>query len=70
MLELNGQDYINYLRGLDNPCLLTEFIKQTVQAHHHLGAVKEGKEEYDQNVVDRYTSSTEEVFNRMNKPSN
>lgn len=30
MIELNGDDYILYIKGLDNEKLLYEMIKQTV----------------------------------------
>ena len=30
MIELNGDDYILYIKGLDNEKLLYELVKQTV----------------------------------------
>ena len=60
MIELNGDDYILYIKGLDNEKLLYELIKQAV--------VFNGLAQQDQVTDDdvfRYNMVVNEVYGRM-----
>ena len=60
MIELNGDDYILYIKGLDNEKLLYEMIKQAV--------IFNGLAQQDQVTDDdifRYNVVVNEVYDRM-----
>ena len=60
MIELNGDDYILYIKGLDNEKLLYEMIKQAV--------IFNGLAQQDQITDDdifRYNMVVNETYGRM-----
>ena len=60
MIELNGDDYILYIKGLDNEKLLYEMIKQAV--------IFNGLAQQDQVTDDdifRYNIVVNETYSRM-----
>ena len=60
MIELNGDDYILYIKGLDNEKLLYEMIKQAVI----FNGLAQQNEVTDDDIF-RYNMVVNEVYNRM-----
>lgn len=60
MIELNGDDYILYIKGLDNEKLLYEMIKQAVIFN---GLAQQN--EVTDNDIFRYNMVVNEVYGRM-----
>ena len=60
MIELNGDDYILYIKGLDNEKLLYELIKQAVVFN---GLAQQ--DEITDNDIFRYNMVVNEVYSRM-----
>ena len=60
MIELNGDDYILYIKGLDNEKLLYEMIKQAVVFN---GLAQQ--DEITDNDIFRYNMVVNEVYGRM-----
>lgn len=60
MIELNGDDYILYIKGLDNEKLLYEMIKQAVTFN---GLAQQ--DEITDNDIFRYNMVVNEVYGRM-----
>ena len=60
MIELNGDDYILYIKGLDNEKLLYEMIKQAVIFN---GLAQQ--DEITDNDIFRYNMVVNEVYGRM-----
>ena len=60
MIELNGDDYILYIKGLDNEKLLYEMIKQAVTFN---GLAQQ--EMITDDDIFRYNMVVNEVYGRM-----
>ena len=60
MIELKGDDYILYIKGLDNEKLLYEMIKQTV-IFNNLAQ----QEQVTDDDIFRYNMVVNEVYGRM-----
>ena len=60
MIELNGDDYILYIKGLDNEKLLYEMIKQAVI----FNGLAQQDEVTDDDIF-RYNMVVNEVYGRM-----
>ena len=60
MIELNGDDYILYIKGLDNEKLLYELIKQAV-IFNNLAQ----QEQVTEDDIFRYNMVVNEVYGRM-----
>ena len=60
MIELNGDDYILYIKGLDNEKLLYEMIKQAVI----FNGLAQQNEVTDDDIF-RYNIVVNEVYGRM-----
>ena len=60
MIELCGDDYILYIKGLDNEKLLYEMIKQAVMFN---GLAQQ--EEVTDDDIFRYNMVVNEVYSRM-----
>ena len=60
MIELNGDDYILYIKGLDNEKLLYEMIKQAVIFN---GLAQQ--EQVTEDDVFRYNMVVNEAYGRM-----
>ena len=60
MIELNGDDYILYIKGLDNEKLLYEMIKQAVTFN---GLAQQ--EQVTDDDIFRYNMVVNEVYGRM-----
>ena len=60
MIELNGDDYILYIKGLDNEKLLYELVKQTV-IFNNLAQ----QEIITEDDIFRYNMVVNEVYGRM-----
>ena len=60
MIELNGDDYILYIKGLDNEKLLYEMIKQAVTFN---GLAQQ--EMITDDDIFRYNMVVNEVYSRM-----
>ena len=60
MIELKGDDYILYIKGLDNEKLLYEMIKQTVIFN---GLAQQ--EQVTDDDIFRYNMVVNEVYGRM-----
>lgn len=60
MIELNGDDYILYIKGLDNEKLLYEMIKQAVIFN---GLAQQ--DEVTEDDIFRYNVVVNEVYGRM-----
>ena len=60
MIELNGDDYILYIKGLDNEKLLYEMIKQAVI----FNGLAQQDEVTDDDIF-RYNVVVNEVYGRM-----
>lgn len=60
MIELNGDDYILYIKGLDNEKLLYEMIKQAVIFN---GLAQQ--EQVTDDDIFRYNMVVNEVYGRM-----
>ena len=60
MIELKGDDYILYIKGLDNEKLLYELIKQTVIFN---GLAQQ--EQVTDDDIFRYNMVVNEVYGRM-----
>ena len=60
MIELNGDDYILYIKGLDNEKLLYELIKQAVVFN---GLAQQ--EQVTEDDVFRYNMVVNEVYSRL-----
>ena len=60
MIELNGDDYILYIKGLDNEKLLYEMIKQAVVFN---GLAQQ--EIITEDDIFRYNMVVNEVYGRM-----
>ena len=60
MIELNGDDYILYIKGLDNEKLLYELIKQAVVFN---GLAQQ--EQVTDDDIFRYNMVVNEVYGRM-----
>ena len=60
MIELNGDDYILYIKGLDNEKLLYELIKQAVVFN---GLAQQ--EQVTDDDIFRYNMVVNEVYSRM-----
>ena len=60
MIELNGDDYILYIKGLDNEKLLYEMIKQAVVFN---GLAQQ--EQVTDDDIFRYNMVVNEVYSRM-----
>ena len=60
MIELNGDDYILYIKGLDNEKLLYEMIKQAVTFN---GLAQQ--EQVTEDDIFRYNMVVNEVYGRM-----
>ena len=60
MIELNGDDYILYIKGLDNEKLLYEMIKQAVIFN---GLAQQ--DEITDDDIFRYNMVVNEVYGRM-----
>ena len=62
MIELNGDDYILYIKGLDNEKLLYELIKQAVVFN---GLAQQ--EQVTDDDVFRYNMVVNETYSRMER---
>ena len=60
MIELKGDDYILYIKGLDNEMLLYEMIKQAVVFY---GLAQQ--EQVTEDDIFRYNMVVNEVYGRM-----
>ena len=60
MIELKGDDYILYIKGLDNEKLLYEMIKQTI-IFNNLAQ----QEQVTDDDIFRYNMVVNEVYGRM-----
>ena len=60
MIELNGDDYILYIKGLDNEKLLYEMIKQAVI----FNGLAQQNEVTDDDIF-RYNMVVNEVYSRL-----
>ena len=60
MIELNGDDYILYIKGLDNEKLLYELIKQAVVFN---GLAQQ--DEITDDDIFRYNMVVNEAYSRM-----
>lgn len=62
MIELCGQDYVNFIKGLDNEKLLYELIKQAV-IFNDLAQ----QEQVTDDDVFRYNMVVNEVYSRLER---
>lgn len=67
MIELTGNEYLEYIQALDEENLLYEFIKQVVVGNAHFTECNNAGVPCDEDIVFRYNVIVREVYGRMVK---